>query len=100
LKYDNVRVVDTPQDQQKYGLIIRLAADFMFIPSKMESFGLVAVEACKYGAIPIVNDVPGLRTTIMDFYRDTSPLKNEWTGFVFNKVSNPLDCVMETALKV
>lgn len=98
LRYSNVRVIDTPQDQKKYGLIIRLAADFMFVPSKMESFGLVAVEACKFGSIPIVNDVPGLRTAIYDYDKDVSPLKNQWTGFVFNKKSKPIEFVVESAL--
>lgn len=100
LRFENVRVIDTPAGQKKFGLMIRAAADFMFVPSKMESFGLVAVEACKYGAIPVVTDVPGLRTVVVDYYKDTSPDEDQWTGFIFNQKSRPLEDVMETAMQV
>lgn len=46
--------------QKKVGIFVRAAADFSFIPSRTESFGLIAVESLLFGQIPISTGVGGL----------------------------------------
>ena len=42
------------------------AADVVLIPSRTESFGLVALEAASCGTPVVASDVGGLRTTVRD----------------------------------
>lgn len=66
---DRIRVIETQEEQERLGVLIRMAADFVFIPSWMESFGLVAVEALLFGSLPVSSGVGGLKEFL-------KPLKN------------------------
>lgn len=55
------------------------ASDFLILPSYFEPCGINQMIAMRYGAIPIVRGVGGLRDTVDNF----SPLTNKGTGFVF-----------------
>ncbi|MFA7635489.1 MAG: glycogen/starch synthase [Bacillota bacterium] len=70
---------------------IYAGADFFLMPSKFEPCGLGQLIAMRYGAIPIVRAVGGLRDTV------TEPV----TGFVFWEYSaRELHAAMERALAV
>ncbi|RKP27356.1 hypothetical protein SYNPS1DRAFT_12796 [Syncephalis pseudoplumigaleata] len=58
---DNVILIDEEQDQKRWGIYLRTAADFAFVPSRTESFGLVAAEGLLFGAAVISTGVGGLR---------------------------------------
>lgn len=55
-------------------------ADIFLIPSKYEPFGITAVEAMRYGAIPVVRKTGGLADTVTDFNLEQETGK----GFVFS----------------
>lgn len=54
-------------------------SDLFLIPSKYEPFGITAVEAMRYGAVPIVRKTGGLADTVQDY----DPKEKTGTGFVF-----------------
>ena len=56
---------------------IYAASDMFLIPSKFEPCGLTQMISMKYGAVPIVHGVGGLKDTV----------KNNVDGFVFNEFS-------------
>ncbi len=58
-------------------------ADMLLMPSKFEPGGIVAVEAMRYGCIPIVRATGGLNDTVRDF----NPQNGKGWGFVFEKYS-------------
>ena len=53
------------------------AADYVIIPSRFEPCGLVAQSAARYGAVPIVTAVGGLKdfvtNEVMRFWANSSP---------------------------
>jgi len=55
-------------------------ADMIIYPSRFEPCGVVQLEAMRYGVIPIVRNVGGLKDTVSNF--DTVSQKG--TGFVFD----------------
>lgn len=58
-------------------------ADFILMPSQYEPGGIVALEAMRYGCIPIARATGGLADSIVNFdYR-----KGEGTGFTFKEFS-------------
>lgn len=55
--------------------------DLMLMPSVFEPGGIVALEALRYGSVPIVRKTGGLRDTVQHFDSSTG----EGNGFHFNK---------------
>jgi starch synthase len=56
-------------------------ADVMLMPSKFEPGGIVAMEAMRYGAIPLVRRTGGLGEIVTPF----DPSANTGTGFLFDE---------------
>lgn len=54
-------------------------SDLFLIPSKYEPFGITAIEAMRYGAIPVVRRTGGLADTVTDY----APITATGNGFVF-----------------
>lgn len=61
-------------------------ADFMLMPSTFEPGGIVALEALRYGAVPIIRRTGGLNDIITDF----DPSTKNGNGFSFTK-NDPWD---------
>lgn len=51
---------------EKLSHILYAAADFILMPSRVEPCGLNQMYALRYGTVPIVNSVGGLKDTIID----------------------------------
>ncbi|HVZ66968.1 MAG TPA: glycogen/starch synthase [Patescibacteria group bacterium] len=76
---------------------INAGADMVLIPSIFEPGGIVALEAMRYGAIPIVRRTGGLNDIVTEF----NPNTGEGNGFSFkNKSSWSLYGAIITALTI
>ncbi|KAI8374558.1 uncharacterized protein BYT42DRAFT_499097 [Radiomyces spectabilis] len=62
----HVKVMSTLEEQLEWLVYYRAAADFVFVPSLTESFGLVAVEGLLFGAPVISTGVGGLGEFLID----------------------------------
>jgi len=56
-------------------------ADIILLPSKYEPGGIIAMEALRYGCIPVARATGGLSDSVSNF----NPEKNLGTGFTFKK---------------
>ncbi|KAI8341145.1 hypothetical protein BC941DRAFT_391157 [Chlamydoabsidia padenii] len=63
---DNVYILSTPKQHRQWSIFCRAAADFVFVPSQTESFGLVAAEGLMFGASIISTGVGGLGEFLKD----------------------------------
>ncbi|CAO3594627.1 unnamed protein product [Absidia cylindrospora] len=63
---DHVYVLSTPKQHRQWSIFCRAAADFVFVPSQTESFGLVAAEGLMFGASVISTGVGGLQEFLTD----------------------------------
>jgi starch synthase len=76
---------------------IEAGADMFLMPSLYEPCGLNQMFSLKYGTLPIVRAIGGLKDTVIDY--DAEPDKG--TGFVFDGYDpNALRETVETALRV
>jgi glycogen synthase len=60
------QLIDDSDTQDRMGMVVRMAADFSFMPSFTESFGLVAVEALLFGSWVVTSAVGGLKEFLKD----------------------------------
>ena len=75
--------------------LIEAGSDLFLMPSRHEPCGLTQLYALKYGTLPIVHSVGGLKDTI----RDLSPDGSEGNGFAFVEYTAPaLLAVLDRAL--
>ncbi|MBD3289385.1 glycogen synthase GlgA [candidate division KSB1 bacterium] len=63
--------------------LIEAGSDIFLMPSKFEPCGLNQIYSLKYGTIPIVRSVGGLKDTIINF----EGKRENGTGFIFKKYS-------------
>ncbi|KAF9909975.1 hypothetical protein EC991_007594 [Linnemannia zychae] len=61
-----VTVISDAKTQDDWGVFWRAAADFLFVPSLTESFGLVAAEGLLFGSTVISSGVGGLSEFLVD----------------------------------
>ncbi|KAG0096286.1 hypothetical protein BGZ93_004752 [Podila epicladia] len=61
-----VKVIADEKTQNEWGIYWRIAADFLLVPSRTESFGLVAAEGLLFGATIISSGVGGLSEFLID----------------------------------
>ena len=65
---------------EKLSHIIYAGADFLLMPSRVEPCGLNQMYALRYGTIPIVNNIGGLKDTVVD-------VSDKGFGFVHQEAS-------------
>ncbi|KAI8077854.1 uncharacterized protein BX664DRAFT_304111 [Halteromyces radiatus] len=63
---EHVHILSTPKQHRQWSIFCRAAADFVFVPSQTESFGLVAAEGLMFGASVISTGVGGLQEFLHD----------------------------------
>jgi len=61
-----VHIVDREEEQARVGIFLRAAADFSFVPSFFEAFGLVAAEGLLFGCTVLSTGVGGLQDFLID----------------------------------
>ena len=63
--------------------LIEAGSDFFLMPSLYEPCGLNQIYSMKYGTLPIVREIGGLKDTV----RKYDEAKGSGTGFTFNEIS-------------
>ncbi|WP_155720119.1 glycogen synthase, partial [Streptococcus oralis] len=76
---------------------IYAACDLFLMPSRFEPCGLSQMMAMRYGTLPLVHEVGGLRDTVQSF----NPIEGTGTGFSFDNLTPYwLNWSFKTALDV
>ncbi|HAC62291.1 MAG TPA: starch synthase [Cyanothece sp. UBA12306] len=79
--------------------LIYAGADMMVVPSNYEPCGLTQMISLKYGTVPIVRSVGGLKNTVFDIDNDTDHPVEERNGYVFEHPNPPgLESALRRAL--
>jgi len=65
--------------------LLEAGSDLFLMPSRFEPCGLNQLYSLRYGTIPIVHKTGGLADTVVDAKIKAGKLKNNATGFVFDK---------------
>jgi len=81
-KYDNISI--TIGYNEKLARKLYAAADFLYMPSEYEPCGLNQMIAMKYGAVPIVRNVGGLKDSVVDFEAVSHFPDNKGVGITFD----------------
>ncbi|NIA18446.1 MAG: glycosyltransferase [Actinobacteria bacterium] len=76
---EKLAVLPTHAENQKYETLVYAGADLFLLPSHHEPCGINQLIAMRYGCIPIIRRVGGLRDTVTNF----NPLTNKGNGFTF-----------------
>lgn len=93
---DRVRFVE-PQEHHRLSTYYR-AADVVVVPSRSESFGLVALEAAACGVPVVASDVGGLRSLVQDGVTGRLVANREPSSFAAAVESVLADPVAATAM--
>jgi D-inositol-3-phosphate glycosyltransferase len=93
---DRVRFVD-PQEHHRLSTYYR-ASDVVVVPSRSESFGLVALEAAACGVPVVASDVGGLRSLVQDGVTGRLAADREPSSFAAAVESVLADPVAATAM--
>jgi glycogen synthase len=80
---NNVFITFSTLEQEKYGDLMRAAADFTFVPSHEEACGLVAMEGLANGSICITSGVGGLKDFINPFKYNGQEGSHSGNGFFY-----------------
>jgi glycogen/starch synthases, ADP-glucose type len=79
---------------------IYAGADIFIVPSNFEPCGLTQLIALRYGTVPVVRSVGGLKDTVFDRDHDHRPMA-ERNGFVFEHSDPPgLESALSRALQL
>ena len=73
---------------EKLSHIIYAGADFLLMPSRVEPCGLNQMYALRYGTVPIVNNIGGLKDTVIDIAENGFGICHE--GVSVPKVTNAI----------
>jgi starch synthase len=67
--------------------LIEAGADMFLMPSRFEPCGLNQMYSQRYGTLPIVRAIGGLKDTVINFSESPKPHLEKGTGFAFNDLT-------------
>ena len=66
----HLTLIDSIDDQRRWGTLLRMASDFALVPSFSEAFGLVAAEGLLFGMSVVSSNVGGLAEFLVPIARE------------------------------